>query len=327
MTAATSIVKADTTTLAMIERVAALLVEVKGRLPSETDMGKLLELRAQADAMRVFLQQRNAAETAQLDAAEIKRRTEWRLGQLTKALEPMPQTLSGAIGAAAQGKQGAPVAGAPSKKAVLAEMGIPQQRASEWERLGTLDGAALDANVTALRTKLVTVTGAKAAVFSSDSDEWYTPDKYLVSARKLLGGFDLDPASCEKANAMVRAKRIYTIDDDGLRKPWNGSVWCNPPYGDEGGGMAAWISKMAEEHDAERMTQGIMLVNATTEAGWFQPLWNYALCFTDHRIKFYTPSGTPRSPVSGNAFVYFGRDIKAFANAFAVHGAVVRRVK
>jgi hypothetical protein len=35
-------------------------------------------------------------------------------------------------------------------------------------------------------------------------NEWYTPAQYLEAARELLGGFDLDPATSESAQARVR---------------------------------------------------------------------------------------------------------------------------
>ena len=42
---------------------------------------------------------------------------------------------------------------------------------------------------------------------------------------------DVDPASSEAANKIVRASTYYTIEDEGLSKSWSGRVWMNPPYG------------------------------------------------------------------------------------------------
>lgn len=69
------------------------------------------------------------------------------------------------------------------------------------------------------------------AQHSSASNEHYTPPGIVDKARALLGGFDLDPASCDKANETVKAEKIWTIDDDGLSKPWYGRVFLNPPGG------------------------------------------------------------------------------------------------
>ncbi len=72
------------------------------------------------------------------------------------------------------------------------------------------------------------------AQHSSKSNEHYTPPEVCELARAALGGeIDLDPASCEQANTIVRARRYFTRRDDGLSLPWTGeNVFLNPP-GDE----------------------------------------------------------------------------------------------
>lgn len=45
---------------------------------------------------------------------------------------------------------------------------------------------------------------------TSGDFEYYTPDKIVEAARRTLGGgFDLDPASSQTANARIKAKRIF----------------------------------------------------------------------------------------------------------------------
>lgn len=153
------------------------------------------------------------------------------------------------------------------------------------------------------------------------SDEWYLPPQYAASVRKVLGAIDLDPASCELANKTIQAAKIYTIETDGFDKPWTGRVYLNPPYND--GGSARWSARLIEQYEAGVTTEAILLVNASTERSWFQPLWQFPICFTDHRIAFYEPNGERSQPRYGNAFVYLGSDLESFRAEFRQYGAVV----
>jgi hypothetical protein len=40
--------------------------------------------------------------------------------------------------------------------------------------------------------------------------EWYTPAEFVEAARAVLGEFDLDPASSERAQQTVKARRYYS---------------------------------------------------------------------------------------------------------------------
>lgn len=70
---------------------------------------------------------------------------------------------------------------------------------------------------------------------SSDSNEFYTPDIFVEAARKLMGGIDCDPASCELAQQVVEAGVWYgpgsPYGEDGLVEDWSGRVFLNPPGG------------------------------------------------------------------------------------------------
>lgn len=72
------------------------------------------------------------------------------------------------------------------------------------------------------------------------SNEHYTPAPVIEAARAVMGGIDLDPASCAVANETVKALAFFTKDDDGLGRAWGSSadpsrVWLNPP-----GGSVRW---------------------------------------------------------------------------------------
>ena len=112
------------------------------------------------------------------------------------------------------------------------------------------------------------------------SVEWLTPPHII----KALGHFDLDPCSPVE-RPWPTASKHYTIHDDGLSKPWSGTVWCNPPYGKETG---KWLKRCAD-HD-----NGIALVFARTETEMF---FNYvwpsasALLFIKGRLHFHDANG------------------------------------
>ena len=60
--------------------------------------------------------------------------------------------------------------------------------------------------------------GGEATV--AKTDVWLTPPGIIKS----LGEFDLDP--CASLNRpWDTAKKHYTVEDDGLTKPWAGRVW------------------------------------------------------------------------------------------------------
>lgn len=159
---------------------------------------------------------------------------------------------------------------------------------------------------------------------SSNSNEWYTPTEYIESARKVLGVIDLDPASCEEANKVVKASKFYTAQDDGLQYDWPGKVWLNPPYG---GLTGKFVKKLVDQYEAGITTEAILLINShATDTDWFQLLWDYVLCFTDHRINFYGPNGKKgNGSTHGSIFVYLGPNPKAFAREFAKYGAILKR--
>ena len=155
------------------------------------------------------------------------------------------------------------------------------------------------------------------------NDEWYTPQELIERARKVLGGFDVDPASNDMAQGKVQAKVYFTAESNGLAQEWNGTVWLNPPYSQPLIGQ--FIEKLVEEIEAGRCTGAVVLTHNYTDTRWFQTAARAAdaICFTRGRVKFYSPSGAIASPTQGQAFFYFGKDVAGFAAEFAEVGFVV----
>lgn len=166
-----------------------------------------------------------------------------------------------------------------------------------------------------------------AALASSKSDRWFTPSEYVDAARACLGVIDLDPASELAANETVKAQRIFTRADDGLARAWHAStVFCNPPYGRSPGVRSVagvFAFKMISEFQVGHFGAGILLVNASTSEEWFKPLFDFPICFTDHRIHFV---GNGNSPTKGSAFVLMGGRLPLFKQFFSPFGNIVGRL-
>jgi hypothetical protein len=151
---------------------------------------------------------------------------------------------------------------------------------------------------------------------NSGNNEWYTPYEYIEAARSAMGGIDLDPASCELANKIVMADKIYTVEDDGLSQEWRGNIWLNPPYA--GDLIGKFIDKLAQSE----INQAVILVNNATETQWFNTLIKKAsaIVFPQSRVKFYMPNGYTGAPLQGQAVIYIGNDSKKFMAAFKHFG-------
>lgn len=174
---------------------------------------------------------------------------------------------------------------------------------------------------------------------SLPSDEKFTPKIYIRSVKKVFGGtIDLDPASSEIGNKRIGATHFYSLTDDGLNHNWHGKVFLNPPYSK--GNLIRWTNAILEEYEigittgrSEGISEGILLVPNWTDAKWFQALWHYPICFTDHRIRYYIYNEfngkfyIAPNPEGGSCFVYFGKDIYTFAHEFEKHGHIVNRYK
>jgi len=94
--------------------------------------------------------------------------------------------------------------------------------------------------------------------------------------------FDLDVCALPE-NA--KCERFYTPETDGLKQPWGGGVWCNPPYGKD---IINWVRKASEEYVKDYNKFIVMLLPARTDTKWFQQyVYGKAwLWFVDGRLKF-----------------------------------------
>ena len=117
-------------------------------------------------------------------------------------------------------------------------------------------------------------------MFSSKTDLWETPQEFFDKLNQEFH-FNLDACALPE-NA--KCEYYYTPEQDGLSQPWNGVVWCNPPYGRE---IGRWVEK-AYHSAAEGEAVVVMLLPARTDTKWFHKyIYNKAkVRFIKGRLKF-----------------------------------------
>lgn len=126
----------------------------------------------------------------------------------------------------------------------------------------------------------------------SGNKEWYTDPRIIQAARSIMGGIDLDPASCAAANERegVQIPKIYTAEDDGLSQPWSGKVWMNHPFSRQGNPL--WINRLVSAWEAGEIEQACCITFAAVNAQWFHPLLGFPQFFFLGRVAYERPDGT-----------------------------------
>jgi hypothetical protein len=302
---------------ARLEKARAMLAQAK---IVEDVVGMLNE----AEAMRVYLRREKASEEAQADCIEIIQHARRRLGQMSAALPKAPGKRTDKPG---------PVNGPGTKREVLTKLGISKQDANRFEKLAAMTPKEFAHGVERARERVKRETSpaavtAVSAAAAYDGDEYGTPAKYVEPARAVLGGIDIDPASNAYAANIVRAKRHYTKTDSGLLVPWKGrGLWLNPPY--SLGLIDQFIKKLCEELAAGRFKVGIILVNSSTETGWYQSLIGVSsrMCLPDHRIAFELDGVPIKQNRYAQTFFYIGDEVKLFEREFEQFGKVLAPVR
>lgn len=275
--------------------------------------------RDKAAALQAYARQAKNKQL-EVDAAEIRIRAERRLGQM---LEQSAETGERARPGEYRKESPAPT---------LSDLGISKDLSSRAQQIASIPDDEFEQTLAEHRAEQQAVTGrtmeklANRAHVANNSgeNEWYTPSQFIEAARLTMGGIDLDPASCELANATVKAAQFFDIETNGLAQEWHGRVWMNPPY------AQPLIQQFAEkvtgafmDHEIE---QACVLVNNGTETAWGQTLLEQAsaVCFPKSRIRFIDKNGQASgAPLQGQMIVYLGDEPERFKEAFSGFGVVL----
>lgn len=216
----------------------------------------------------------------------------------------------------------------------LDDIGVLPKESSKWKQIASIPDEKFDNWIVETKTnvdnavKELTETGAlrlaKGAHVSNNSgeNEWYTPTQYIDSARVVMGKIDLDPASSEAANRVIKAKKYYDEKINGLNQKWFGSIWMNPPY------SQPLINDFINKLETESYDQAVVLVNNATETRWGQKLLelSHAVCFHTSRIRFVSPEGeVGDAPLQGQMIIYIGKNYKQFIDEFKQYGVCMKK--
>lgn len=118
-----------------------------------------------------------------------------------------------------------------------------------------------------------------SGMYSSNTDQLETPQD-LFDELDAEFHFDLDVCALPE-NA--KCPDYYTPEQDGLSQSWDGTCWCNPPYGRQ---IGKWVRKgLLSSFDGATV---VMLLPARTDTRWFHDyiLNRAAVRFLRGRLKF-----------------------------------------
>ena len=159
----------------------------------------------------------------------------------------------------------------------------------------------------------------------SDNGEWYTPSPIIESVRMALDGtIDLDPFSCDVAQATVKATQYFTRERSALTRSWPSgrTLFANPPYARTLIGQC--IHRVVMEYRYS-WNEGIVLVNNATDTTWFQQIAEISasMCIFKRRIQFDHPQDvTVDRNTRGQIALYIGGNRQRFRSAFADLGII-----
>lgn len=278
-------------------------------------LAELIEINSESVAVLAWVKAQKLGIEMQNNVAETKIRIERRIGKFL--IERQKHK-----------------GGQPSKKnrlhdetSTLKDLGLDKNQSHRYQKEASVPEKQFERHVAETKendleltsTSILNLADKPHVSHNSGENEWYTPKRYIESARKVLGTIDLDPASSEEANKIVKAGGFHSIENDGLTEGWFGKVWMNPPYSSDLIGL--FTEKFTQHFNNLDISEGIVLVNNATETAWFQFMTKRAssICFPKTRIRYWSPNKETSTPLQGQAFLYFG-DNTNFENEFKKYG-------
>lgn len=175
----------------------------------------------------------------------------------------------------------------------------------------------------------------KNAKHSKAEVRWGTPSDIVERARNVMGSIDLDPCSSTDFNETVKAGIYYDLDEcgqDGLKLPWFGKVFVNPP-----GGLVKefWLRSTSICHadtalrDTESVNQLFWVGFSVEQLGVlaherYHPM-DFSFCILRKRVSFIRHDGYKGSPSHANYVCAINVNHDKFAAEFSPIGRVYPR--
>jgi hypothetical protein len=136
------------------------------------------------------------------------------------------------------------------------------------------------------------------------TDTWLTP-KWIIDS---IGMSTLDPCGYAPGGIpfVKTAENMYEFEhlgQDGLKLPWRGTIYCNPPYSNP----EPWLLKGIEHHMATG-ADVIFLVSVRTGTNWWKQVRrSTGINFIEKPLKFLNRIGqTQRQSPFPSCLVAFG---------------------
>jgi len=297
-------------------------------LAEARNVDEVKEISNKAEAMRAYARQAKNKDL-EVDAAEIGLRAKRRLGEI---IILQKETVGLNKGSAGIGKSPSAVPEEyHTQPPTLADVGISKKLSSQSQKLAAVPVEEFEEQVAGWRenvslenervTTNLLARGTRAQILTGEM-EWYTPGEYIHAVRYVLGGIELDPASCEFAQKVIKSHKYYTKEDDGLTQKWAGSVFLNPPF--KYPLVERFVDKLLASLDSGDVPSAILLTNNATDTAWWHKAAFEAnnICFTKGRISFYQHGGRKTSPTHGQTFFYYGNEPLDFIDAFSKIGMI-----
>lgn len=138
-------------------------------------------------------------------------------------------------------------------------------------------------------------------------DDYATPWPFVFQLQRHFGIFELDPC-CQSRTAKATRRYSLRLGQNGLRLPWDGRVFFNPPYSNP----APWARRAYRETRRGRCPLAVgLLPSSCIDTHWFhQYVLPYAeIHFVRGRIAFLDKHGEPAtSPRQGNVVATWRAD-------------------